>query len=207
MDQPWVSHPLMPLVSVLESDDLPELAAAVQQAGVNCLEIAFRTPHAADAIRRLTRSTTITVIAGTLQSRDEVDQAIAAGAHGGVSPHFDPDVLQYCLNQGFPFAPGIATPSEAASALRGGATSLKVFPVEQLGGPSFIEALHGVYPQATFIVSGGISEHTMAGYLAIDSVVSLSGSWMTPRSAIERGDFAEIAARVTRARDMVSACR
>lgn len=80
------------------------------------------------------------------------------GAHGGLSPHLDREVLEYCRDRGFPFVPGIATPSEAARALRAGATTLKVFPVEQLGGPSLIAALNSVYPEAAFIVSGGISQ-------------------------------------------------
>lgn len=202
-----MGHPLMPLVSVRESDDISRLAQTLEQAGVNCLEIAFRTDFAPEAIRRITSTTTLRVFAGTLQSRGDVDTAIDAGAHGGLSPHLDREVLEYCRDRGFPFVPGIATPSEAARALRAGATTLKVFPVEQLGGPSLIAALNSVYPEAAFIVSGGISQQSVASYLEIDSVSSLSGSWMTPRSAIEREDFAEISTRVQQAVEAVLLCR
>jgi len=206
MDQSWDQHPLMPLVSLRASDDPVAVASAVAEGGVHTLEIAFRTDFAAEAIRLVRTHTALRVIAGTLQTRQDVDQAIAAGAHAGVAPHWDSDVVRYCQEREFPFAPGIATPSEAATALRAGVSTLKVFPVQQLGGPEFLKALSGVYPQARFVVSGGVSAENLADYCALGAVVSVSGSWMTPRASIEAGDYADISARVAHAREVVASC-
>jgi 2-dehydro-3-deoxyphosphogluconate aldolase/(4S)-4-hydroxy-2-oxoglutarate aldolase len=207
MDKSWDLHPLMPLVSLRASDDPVAVAKAVEDGGVNTLEIAFRTDYAAEAIRLVRTHTSLRVIAGTVQSREEVDQAMTAGAHAGVSPHLDSDVLRYCQEQDFPFAPGIASPSEAAAALRLGATIVKVFPAKQLGGPEFLRALSDVYPDARFVVSGGVSLASLADYLAIEAVVSVSGSWMTPSASIASRDYAKISARVAEAREVVASCR
>ena len=82
-----------------------------------------------------------------------------------------------------------------------------MFPAEQLGGADFVRSLTGVYPSARFIVSGGISEDNMAGYLAIKAVDALSGSWMAPRSAVEKGDFEEVSRRISRSSEIVALWR
>ena len=61
--------------------------------------------------------------AGTVLSVDQVKQAVEAGAKFIVSPGFDEDVVDYCIEQNIPVFPGCETPSELMQPQSGGCES------------------------------------------------------------------------------------
>ncbi|MBC7682228.1 MAG: 2-dehydro-3-deoxy-6-phosphogalactonate aldolase, partial [Ferruginibacter sp.] len=81
------------------------------------------------------------------------------------SPNCSPEVIRHSVAQGLFSAPGIATPSEAFSALDAGAHALKIFPAEQVGTAG-LKALLSVLPNGTPIWPvGGITPESMAGWV------------------------------------------
>jgi 2-dehydro-3-deoxyphosphogluconate aldolase/(4S)-4-hydroxy-2-oxoglutarate aldolase len=100
--------------------------------------------------------------------------------------------------------PGVCTPTEVEAALALGAGVLKFFPAGPVGGPAYLKALTAPYPDVRFVPTGGIDAASLPGYLAIDQVLAVGGSWIAPRAQITAGrfDLIESAARaaVTAAR-------
>jgi 2-dehydro-3-deoxyphosphogluconate aldolase/(4S)-4-hydroxy-2-oxoglutarate aldolase len=49
------------------------------------------------------------------------------------------------------------TPTELIAATNEGATLIKIFPCENLGGPKYMKALKGPFPDAGLIPTGGVT--------------------------------------------------
>ena len=89
--------------------------------------------------------------------------------------------------------PGVVTATEVMQALDLGLTELKFFPASTSGGSQAVKALGGPFAQVSFIPTGGISPTNAHEYLSLPNVVAFGGSWLTPLSLQQSGDFAAIA--------------
>ncbi|WP_026498958.1 MULTISPECIES: bifunctional 4-hydroxy-2-oxoglutarate aldolase/2-dehydro-3-deoxy-phosphogluconate aldolase [unclassified Butyrivibrio] len=175
------------------TDDAKPLGEALVKGGLKCAEVTFRTAAAADAIKIMTDNfPDMLVGAGTVLSTKQVDEAIEAGAKFIVSPGFDPEVVDYCLEKGYPVLPGVATPSEAAQGVKRGLKVLKFFPAEQAGGLAMIKAMAAPYTGIKFMPTGGINEKNMRDYLSYDRIACCGGSWMVKGDLIKSCAFDKI---------------
>ncbi len=138
--------------------------------------------------------------AGTVLTPAQAKRARDAGAQFIVAPGFGPRVVDYCLEQGFPVYPGIATPTEVEAALEKGLTTLKFFPAEPMGGLAFLKAIAAPYVDVNFMPTGGINAANIASYLAFNRVVACGGSWMAPTDWIAAKQFDRIRDESRRAR-------
>src|SRR5437868_6990651 len=133
---------IVPVITIDNPEDAVPLARALAAGGLSCAEITFRTPRAAEALRRITGETPDAFAgAGTVLTPAQAKLARDAGAQFIVAPGFNPRVVDYCLGQNIPVYPGIATPTECEAALEKGLTTLKFFPAEAMGGLSFLKAM------------------------------------------------------------------
>src|SRR5206468_3858785 len=83
--------------TALPADDADEAVSACRAllaGGISVVEVTFRTAAAADAIRAAAELEGLLVGAGTVRSKEQLLQAIEAGARFGVAPGLDPDVLE-----------------------------------------------------------------------------------------------------------------
>jgi 2-dehydro-3-deoxyphosphogluconate aldolase / (4S)-4-hydroxy-2-oxoglutarate aldolase len=174
----------------------PALAATVGEAllagGLGCIEITFRHPAAADAIRQARKVDGLLVGAGTVLSADQARAAAEAGALFAVAPGTSEEVVRACDELGLPFFPGVATASEIEQARRLGHHVLKVFPAAQVGGPAFLRAVSATYPDVGFMPTGGIDATNIREYLAVPAVVACGGSWLVRPELVREGRFDEI---------------
>ncbi len=184
--------PLLPVVVVDDPARARPLGEALREGGITHVEVTLRTAKALDAIRELSDIDGLVVGAGTVLTPAQADGAVDAGARFLVSPGFDPALVEPAARRGVPWIPGIATPTEAMAARNRGITTLKVFPVAQLGGVPFVDALSAVFPECSFIPSGGIASHEAASYLKHRAIDTVGGSWLAPRAAIADGDVKSI---------------
>ena len=93
-----------------------------------------------------------------------------------------------------PLLPGISTVSELMMAYCQGYRSFKFFPAAVSGGVEALRAFGGPFPDVDFCPTGGIRRHTAAEYLALPNVVTVGGTWLTPRELIEAKDWDAISA-------------
>jgi 2-dehydro-3-deoxyphosphogluconate aldolase / (4S)-4-hydroxy-2-oxoglutarate aldolase len=195
---------LIPMVVMDKADHASAFGDALVAGGLPVAEITFRTPAAEKSVRALAARGDMLVGAGTILKKEQADRAIDAGAQFLVAPGTNPDVVGYVLEQGIPMVPGIATPSEIELAISLGATILKFFPAETMGGVAALKAFAGPYPDARFIPTGGITPELLPAYLRLRSVVACGGSWLAPRELLAEGRFDAIRALIEQARKLLA---
>ena len=186
---------LAPVVPVLVIDDLAharKLAEALVAGGLPALEVTLRTKAALDAIRAMEEVPGGVVGAGTLLTPADVKAAKAAGAKFGVSPGATERLLDACAEYDLPLLPGAATASEVMALLEKGYTVQKFFPAEQAGGAAYLKSLGAPIPQVSFCPTGGISLKNARDYLGLANILCVGGSWVAPKEAMLRGDWAAI---------------
>jgi 2-dehydro-3-deoxyphosphogluconate aldolase / (4S)-4-hydroxy-2-oxoglutarate aldolase len=188
--------PILPLVVIEDHSWIDPLVTAFTKAGVGAVEIGLRTPYAYDAISAFAETGNFEVGAGTVTSAEQIDAVRDRGATFGLSPWGDPFVVDYADSLSWPFIPGAATPTEVRQLVEAGCQMVKIFPVKQLGGVGFLQALRAVFPDVSFLPTGGISELDASDYLSLGNVPTISGSWMTPTSAMRDGLWGDITARL-----------
>ncbi|MDR0643984.1 MAG: bifunctional 4-hydroxy-2-oxoglutarate aldolase/2-dehydro-3-deoxy-phosphogluconate aldolase [Treponema sp.] len=181
---------IVPVVVIDDAEKAVPLARALEEGGLLCAEITFRTARALEALQRIHREMPDFLIgAGTVLSVQQADEAISAGASFIVSPGFNPLVVKHCIDKGVPVVPGCATPSDMEKALELGLETVKFFPAEQAGGLAYLKAVSAPYTSLTFIPTGGIDTTNLPGYATFDKVLACGGSWMANKAFIQAGDF------------------
>lgn len=178
------------------------LARALLAGGLDIMEVTFRNSHAAECIRRITAEVPEMLVgAGTLLSASQIDEAQAAGASFGLTPGFNPPVVQAAVARKFPFIPGVLTPGEMEQSLALGCPIVKFFPAANAGGPDFIKSVSAPYAHTPLriIPLGGINESNLGDYLRLPIVVAVGGSWLTSRDLTEAHRWADITQLTKRA--------
>jgi len=158
-----------PLVAILRgltpADALP-VGAALVDAGLRSIEVPLNSPQALESIAQLAREfgARCLIGAGTVLSAAQVDEVAAVGGRVIVMPHADGAVIAAAKRRRLLCIPGVATPTEAFTALAAGADALKLFPAEQLP-PPVLAAWRSVLPPGTALLPvGGITPERMAAY-------------------------------------------
>jgi 2-dehydro-3-deoxyphosphogluconate aldolase/(4S)-4-hydroxy-2-oxoglutarate aldolase len=178
---------VVPVVVIDRAEDAVPLAEALQQGGLDIVEVTLRTPAAEESIRSIRRTFPAMLVgAGTVLETDQVKRAVDAGAQFGVAPGLNPDVVNASRRAGLPFIPGAMTPSDVETALALGCKLQKFFPAEIAGGLNMLKALAGPYDHTgvKFIPLGGVSAATAPAYLALPIVAAIGGSWIAERKLI-----------------------
>lgn len=184
---------VVPVVVLNDVKDAAPLAKALVEGGLPCAEVTFRTEAAAESLRIMAEAySDMLVGAGTVLTTEQVDKAVEAGAKFIVSPGFDPEIVDYCIEKNIPVFPGCVTPSEVAQAVKRGLKVVKFFPAEQAGGLAMIKAMAAPYNMLKFMPTGGINTKNLKEYLACDKILCCGGSWMVKGDLVEAGEFDKI---------------
>jgi 2-dehydro-3-deoxyphosphogluconate aldolase / (4S)-4-hydroxy-2-oxoglutarate aldolase len=172
------------------------MAKAVADGGIRLIEVTWNSDRPAALIESLRAELPHCAIGcGTLLNRDQMKDAIAAGAQYGFMPHVDAALIGYGRDLDWPIHPGALTPTEMMTAWNAGATGVKVFPVAALGGCTYIRSLQGPLSQIPLIPTGGVTLANAKDFLAAGAIaVGLAGD-LFPQSAILQQDWSQIAAR------------
>ena len=133
--------------------------------------------------------------------------AVKAGAKFIVSPGFDTEIVNYCLEKEIPIFPGCVTPSEVAQAVKRGLKVVKFFPAEPAGGVAMIKAMAAPYNQLRFMPTGGINAKNLEEYLSCDKIICCGGSWMVKGDLVKAGEFDKIKELTAEARKLVDSIR
>jgi 2-dehydro-3-deoxyphosphogluconate aldolase / (4S)-4-hydroxy-2-oxoglutarate aldolase len=183
---------ILPVVVLEEAAAALPLGAALQAGGLSSIEITLRTAAAESAIAALAREGHLLVGAGTVLTRDQAARAIDAGAQFVVSPGVSSQVIRYCVEVGVPVFPGVATATDILTALELGCRVVKFFPADVNGGLPAIKALSAPFVGVQFVPTGGITQETLAGYLAHPAVLAVGGSWIVARPLIAAQNWSSI---------------
>jgi 2-dehydro-3-deoxyphosphogluconate aldolase/(4S)-4-hydroxy-2-oxoglutarate aldolase len=186
---------VIPVIAIEDPDKALHLADALIGGGIPLAEITFRTAAAARVISTLAKERPDLVLAaGTILTIDQLKQARDSGARFGVSPGTDPTVIEESLKTGFPFIPGVMTPSEISVCLNYKLKILKIFPAGALGGVNYIKSIIGPFAHTgvMFNPTGGINGENFKSYLEIPQVIAVGGTWLATKEDINAGNWNKI---------------
>ena len=198
IDEIMRAAPVIPVLVLEEELDWAALANTFVEAGLPVLEITMRTPLALDAIRAMSRVEGAIAGAGTVLNEAQLDQAIEAGSRFIVSPGLTEPLGKAAVVSGVPFLPGTATAADVMRGLDFGLDRFKFFPAEASGGIPALKALAGPFGSACFCPTGGIKPDTAAGWLALDPVLCVGGTWFVKPG----DDFATVGERARTAANL-----
>ena len=183
---------VIPVVAIENAESALPLADALVAGGLPVAEITFRTAAAADVIRTIARDRPdVLVAAGTVLDVDQLHQAVDCGATFAVAPGFDAAVVSEAIRMGFPFFPGIMTPTDIQAALGLGVRIMKFFPAGPAGGPVMLKSMAAPYLHlgVRFNPTGGVSPANLREYLEIPSVIAAGGTWIAKKDTIAQGKW------------------
>lgn len=194
------TSPVIPVMVINKLELAVPLAKALVEGGLTVLEITMRTPVALDAINKIKIEVPNAIVgAGTVINMNSLKQAIDAGSEFVVSPGVTESLIDAALTIDEPILPGVTSPSEVMCLMEMGITEMKFFPAEAAGGISMLKSIGGALPQVTFCPTGGINPGNAAGYLALNNVACVGGSWMAPADLVDAQDWQEITRRAVAA--------
>lgn len=174
--------PSRPVIVVARSrriGDVPGLAAFLRDNQTTTVEVTLTTDNALEAIAELA-TLDVVVGAGTVTSRAQARDAVAAGAAFLVTP----GVVKLAEFADVPIIMGAWTPTEVMRAEHLGACAVKVFPASS-GGLDHLRALRAPFPQTQFVPSGGIAINNVDQWLAAGAAAVFIGSSLLASDDLE----------------------
>jgi 2-dehydro-3-deoxyphosphogalactonate aldolase len=159
--------PLVAILRGLTPDESPAILRALIGEGFLLIEVPLNSPEPYESIKTMRglAPPEALVGAGTVRTPQDVEAVAKAGGDLIVMPHADGAVIAAAKAHSLIALPGVATPTEAFSALAAGADGLKAFPAEMII-PAIVKAWRAVIPASVPILPvGGITPDNMGPYL------------------------------------------
>ncbi len=106
--------------------------------------------------------------------------------HSALFSGLNPKIIEEAIEIGFPFFPGVMTPSDIELANYYGIKVLKFFPAEAAGGVKYLKSLVAPYTHTgiKFIPTGGVNLNNVSSYIELDSVIAVGGTWIAKKEDI-----------------------
>ncbi|OGC03444.1 hypothetical protein A2276_00845 [candidate division WOR-1 bacterium RIFOXYA12_FULL_43_27] len=144
------------------TDNIEKIVEAGFGGGLDKIEIALNSTDALEQIELVSKKHKIG--AGTVLNLEDCKKALKAGAKFIVSPIADPETIKYCVKNKIEVYPCGVTPNEVYTAWKLGATMVKIFPVKNFGGPSYIKELKGPFNDVKLLACGGVRPDNIKEY-------------------------------------------
>ncbi len=181
---------VLPVLTVRTCEEAVSVSRALLAGGIEGVEITLRTPVAIEALAAVKQELPeLVVAAGTVTNAKELQAVMDAGVDFGVSPASTAALFDAIDEIGLPFLPGVATPSEALSAMERGFHHLKLFPAQSVGGLSLLKSLSAPLSAAKFCPTGGLNEKNFTEFLQLPNVFCVGGSWMVSADTLEQKNW------------------
>ncbi len=186
----------------IEPEQAADAAEILLEAGISIIEVPLNSPCPLQSIEAMVKrcETRATIGAGTVLQPQQVADVANAGGKLIVSPDCNPDIIALTREWKLESWPGVMTPTEAFTAIRAGASGLKLFP-GSLIGPEGLKAMKAVLPATTpvFAVGGAGPKNFKAWLAAGADGFGLGTALYSP--GLSNAEIAERAAQVVTAYD------
>ena len=197
-DQFWLSqlqkHRAIAVIRAPKIELGLQMAMAVASGGMQLIEITWNSDGAPELISQLRSKLPDCIIGtGTLFNVQQLQAAIASGAQFLFTPHVDPVMIHTAVTSNVPIIPGALTPTEIITAWTQGASCVKVFPVQAVGGASYIKSLQGPMGNIPLIPTGGVTLENAKEFLQAGAIAVGLSSELFPQKLIVDGNWEAIA--------------
>lgn len=196
-------------VAVIRADSIERALGAAKSAtagGFRAIEITFSFSEASIAIAKLAENSELLVGAGTILNRDQVHEAVAAGARFLVSPCVLPEVIDAARELKVVMIPGAFTPTEIYTAYSLGADIVKIFPAVKFG-PEYLKAVRGPLPQIPIMPTSGVDASNVADWFRAGAVAVGAVSTVFDPALIQKGDCDALTKRASEFMEAVRSAR
>ncbi len=200
---------LVPVVRTASADSAFKAIEAIYAGGVLTAEITMTVPGALGVLEKLADhfGDRMLLGAGTVLDPETCRACMLAGAQFFVTPALNFKTIEMAHRYGKPIMPGALTPTEVLAAWDAGADLVKIFPCDNVGGPKYIKALKGPFPQIEMIPTGGVSLTTAGDFLKAGASAVAVGGELVDAKTIKEGNYAIFTERAKRFLDVVKAAR
>jgi 2-dehydro-3-deoxyphosphogluconate aldolase / (4S)-4-hydroxy-2-oxoglutarate aldolase len=187
---------LVPIVRAPSAEDAMLAAEAIIAGNIGIAEITMTVPNALRVMEKVADKYGDKVLlgAGTILDSETCRAAMLAGAQFIVTPSLNVQVIELARRYSKPCMPGALTPTEIVTAWQGGADLVKIFPCGPVGGPKYIKALKGPFPQIEFIPTGGVNLETTPEFIKAGASAVAVGGELVNLKALREGKMDTISA-------------
>ena len=132
----------MPIINQVLPEDSLLVAEALLVGGVEIMEITLRSDKAKESLVAVRKKFPEIVLgAGSVVNPEQLEWIQGEGLDFAVAPGWSDECWQKANTLNLTFIPGILTPSELIKAIDAGCLNPKIFPVEPVGGISYVKSL------------------------------------------------------------------
>lgn len=200
---------LLPLYFHPDKEISVNILRALYRAGIRVVEYTNRGAAAVENFRHMKsiaskEMSDMLLGAGTIKTEKHAHDFIHAKADFLISPGWNKKVNKIAAEKDILWVPGCMTPSEIMRAEDAGAKLIKLFPGNLLG-PGFVSAIKELFPDISFIPTGGVKlepDNLNAWFKSGVCAVG-AGSTLIDKKSVEDGDYAALEANTRNALDMI----
>ena len=157
-------------------EEAKEISIASIEGGMNIIEVTMSVPNAPKLIKELKdKYKDICVGAGTVLTKDAVDECIENNADFIVSPCVDEEIIKYAIQRKVLIIPGLMTMSEVNKVYKMGLRFIKVFPGNVVG-KGFIGAAKSIFEDISIMPTGGVNKDNISEWIQAGADCSGIGS-------------------------------
>ena len=187
-------------IAVIRSPQLKlglAMAKAVAQGGIKIIEIGWNSDRPEELVTLLRQELPdCTIGVGTILNSQQLKNATACGTQFVFCPHLNPSLLTTAVEEyHIPLIPGALSPTEIVTAWQLGASAVKVFPIQAVGGANYIKSLQAPLGHIDLIPTGGITLENAPAMLSAGAIAVGLSSQLFPKSLLEAEDWQAIAQR------------
>jgi 2-dehydro-3-deoxyphosphogluconate aldolase/(4S)-4-hydroxy-2-oxoglutarate aldolase len=200
---------LVPVVRTPSAESAVKAIEAIYEGGIRLAEVTMTVPGAVRVLEKLADhfGDRMLLGAGTVLDPETCRVCMLAGAQFFVTPALNFKTIEMAHRYSKPISPGALTPTEVLAAWDAGADIVKIFPCDNVGGPKYIKALKGPFPQIEMIPTGGVSLTTAGDFLKAGACAVAVGGEMIDSKTIKEGNYAIFTERARRFLDAVKTAR
>jgi 2-dehydro-3-deoxyphosphogluconate aldolase/(4S)-4-hydroxy-2-oxoglutarate aldolase len=180
---------ILPTLTLSSVDEAKKVCDLLRTAKINSLEVTLRSGVSYEAIEYISSQSEINLGLGTVLNLEQLLKFKDLKIAYVVSPGFDEGISNYCKQEGAGYIPGIETASEIMNMMKHGHKKLKFFPAEQSGGVEKLKAFHAVFPEISFMCTGGINLLNYKNYIKLPNVFAVGGSFVLPKELLIEEDL------------------
>lgn len=197
---------IIPTIRTSDPPGAVRAAEAICIGGITVLEISMAMPGAIACLEAVLKAhgRNMTVGAGTVTDAHMVRQAAESGAQFIVTPGFSADMVATAQECDVAIFAGALTPTEVQVAAASKPSAVKLFPCNAVGGPPYVRALKGQYPNVDIIASGGVTVDNCSEYFHAGACAIGVGSDIADEKSISIGNQRLFIERSRRFRKAVS---
>lgn len=183
---------VVPVVRTATAEAAVRSIEAIYRGGIRAAEITMTVPGAIKALERVADQFggQIVLGAGTVLDPETARACMLAGAEFFVTPSLKAATIEMVKRYSKVILPGALTPTEVVTAWEHGADAVKIFPCGSVGGPKYIKALKGPFPQIEMIPTGGVNLDTTIDFLRAGACAVAVGGELIDAQTIQDGNYA-----------------